>query len=445
MQLVLDDWQKEVLAYNGDLLICTGRRVGKTQIMAIKAAIYMTNHPNHQIVIASLTEDQAKLIIIMILDYLEKHYRGQIDKTPKNKPTMTRLVLKNKARAIARPVGQTGDSMRGFNGNVLILDELSRFNKLIMEAATPILLTTGGQIWGASTPFGKQGFFWKMFDQAHNKQDPDARFKVFYKSSEEVVNNRKINQSWTEKQREMAIRHLEKEKKDMSEMEYGQEYLGLFLDDLQRFFPDELIEKCCKLKRRGSAKGRTSLGADLARLGGDNNAYSIIDDPGTIPYRQVESIIEKGKLTPETERDIDMYAELWKASKIGIDAGSGSLGVSIYDHLRETKWRNKVVAMNNRAMVMDDEGKKKQRLMKEDYYENLKSMMEHNEILLLDDEKVKLSLMSVQEAFVIKNDQPTKKEIFSNPHSESHAVEALVRAAYLAKKEKSLNLWVRYN
>ena len=33
----LDKWQQEVLDYDGDILLCTGRRVGKTYILARKA------------------------------------------------------------------------------------------------------------------------------------------------------------------------------------------------------------------------------------------------------------------------------------------------------------------------------------------------------------------------------------------------------------------------
>ena len=36
--LILDDWQEEALKHKGDLLLCTGRQIGKTMIMSLKAA-----------------------------------------------------------------------------------------------------------------------------------------------------------------------------------------------------------------------------------------------------------------------------------------------------------------------------------------------------------------------------------------------------------------------
>ena len=119
MQIVLDDWQKEILDYEDNFLLCTGRQVGKTTIMARKAAQYMLKHPNSNIIVVSLTEDQAKLIIVMILDYLEKNHNKQILK--KNIYTnQSKVTLRNKASVLARPVGTTGDAVRGFTGDVLI-------------------------------------------------------------------------------------------------------------------------------------------------------------------------------------------------------------------------------------------------------------------------------------------------------------------------------------
>src|SRR3990167_10663520 len=228
-EIILDDWQEEVLNYDGNILLCTCRQVGKTFIMSRKCAKYMIEHSGSKIIICSLTEDQAKLIIVMILAYLEKNRNSLIAKG-KHKPTQNKINLLNKSQAIARPVGNTGDAVRGFTGDILILDEVSRFNELILTAAKPILMTTGGKIWMCSTPFGKQGFFYESF------LNKNKRFKVWHISSEEVINNREISESWSEKKKHEAIEFLKHEKADMSELQYGQEYLGLFLDDLSRFF-----------------------------------------------------------------------------------------------------------------------------------------------------------------------------------------------------------------
>lgn len=430
--MILDKWQREVLEHKGHFLLCTGRQVGKTTIMSIKAAKYMLEHQNSKIIIISLTEDQAKLIIVMILSYFEKYHRNKIQKG-KNKPTQSRIYLKNGSSCIARPVGNTGDAVRGFTGNVLIIDEASRMPELVFTSGKPTLLTTAGEIWICSTPYGKNGYFWEAYQNKNN------RYKIFQISSEEVIRNRKTSESWTEKQRKEALDFLENEKKDMSQTQYGQEYLGLFLDDLRQFFPDELIDKVCIRKRNVKIKnGKNYLGVDIARMGNDESTFEIITEIND-NYHHQENIVTTKTLTTETERRILNLSQIWKARKVGLDAGAGTLGVSILDHLLETKIRNKVIALNNRAIATDKTEKPKfQRLLKEDMYFNLLSMMESNEIQLLDDENVGLSLKSVQFEFVKTTSSQTKTRIFGNY---THIVEGIIRAAWLAKKEKSLNLW----
>ena len=433
--LRLDEWQEELLDHSGNMVLCTGRQVGKTTIMAIKAAKYMVEHEGSRIIIVSLTEDQAKLIIVMILDYLEKNHKRLIARG-KDKPTQNKLTLLNKSQALARPVGNTGDAVRGFTGDVLIIDEASRMPDLVWTAGRPTLLTTAGQIWMCSTPHGKQGYFWEAFQNKHDK------FKVFHISSEEVIHNRPISESWSEKQRVEAIEFLKHERADMSELQYGQEYLGLFLDDLRNYFSDELIEKCCVLERRPSViKGKEYyLGCDIARMGGDESTWEVIHKIDNENLIHVENITKTKILTTTTTDIIWELDKQYDFQKIYIDAGSGSLGVGIFDVLlKDDRTKRKVVAINNRARVLDREGKSKARILKEDLYDNLRTLMERGHIKLLNDPEVKLSLRSIQYEYRTNDKGLSNIKIFGNY---THIVEGLIRAAW-CQKEKSINIWVR--
>lgn len=430
----LDSWQEKILKTKGNILLCTGRQVGKTTVMAIKAANYMIEHPNTKIIVVSLTEDQAKLIIVMILTYLEKINRKLIARG-KNKPTQNRITLTNKSTVIARPVGNTGDAVRGFTGHVLIIDEASRMPDMVWAAGRPTLLTTAGEIWMCSTPHGKQGYFWEAY------QNKNSRFTVFHISSEEVIHNREISESWTKTQREEAINFLEGERREMSELQYGQEYLGMFLDELRRFFPDELIERCCILKRPQSLlKGRDYyMGVDIARMGDDESTFEIIHKINDQNLQQVENITTTKTLTTQTEQRIIDLDLLYDFQKIYIDAGSGSLGVGVFDHLLKTdNTKRKIVAINNRARPLDRDGKAKTKLLKEDLYDNLRSLMEKGYIRLLDDPEIKLSLASVQYEFMNNPHKISQMRIFGNY---THIAEGLIRAAWCSK-EKSLYLWI---
>jgi len=92
-------------------------------------------------------------------------------------------------------------------------------------------------------------------------------------------------------------------------------------------------------------------------MGDDEIAYCILNSSDTV-VRQIENIAEKKKLTTETEARIISLSNIYNAHKIGIDAGAGTLGVSIYDHLlNNPETRRKVIAINNRAIALDKEGK----------------------------------------------------------------------------------------
>ena len=431
-ELILDDWQKQILEYKGSFLLCTGRQVGKTTIMAIKAAEFMINNRNSQIIVVSLTEDQAKLIIVMILDYLEKHYKPWLKVAKSKKPTQSRITLSNGSSVIARPVGNTGDAVRGFTGDVLIIDEASRMPELAFAAATPVLMTTGGQIWICSTPAGKQGFFWRQYDAVISKRSD--RFKIWHISSEEVIYNRPESESWTEAKREDRIRFLENEKATKSKLEYGQEYLGEFMEDLMRYFQDEWIDDSCKGKPEPRmTDANYYLGVDIARMGGDETTFEIIRKVNKDTCIHVYHEAKTQTPTTWTEERIKELDKLWNFRKIYIDAGAGSLGVGILDHLlNDSQTKRKVEAVNNRKIVLDRDGKSKQRMLKEDLYDNLKNLGEKKQIVLLDDENVRLSLRSVQYEYIQKQAGFSQLRIFGNY---THIAEGLIRAAVCVKEK----------
>lgn len=290
----------------------------------------------------------------------------------------------------------------------------------------------------ASTPAGKEGYFYKRFKEAFEEQKPDARFKVFYKTTVDVVNERPISNEWTEEIRQGALRQIEEARKEMTELQFGQEYLGKFLDDLRMFFDEETINKCCVLKRQQTARENIFMGVDIARLGGDETTYEFIKKNGDESYIHVESIVRQGQFTTKTQQEIKDLTLSWNAKRVGIDAGSGALGVGVYDNLMDDNiMKRRLEAMNNRTISTTRDGKGRQRIFKEDLYFNLKSMMEKRWLYLLDDDNIKLSLRSIQ----IEWQPDGSAKIFG---SYSHIVEGLIRAAWLARKEKINKLMITW-
>jgi hypothetical protein len=443
MDIVLDDWQKEIIEdETNHILLAKGRRIGATHVFAIKAVEWLVkhhnNHPNSQIVCSSITEEQAQLIISFAHNYAIKKYKSYIAKG-KDKPTLNRLILKvnnNRRILIAKPVGATGSSARGFEGQVLMVDEGAFQPDVFWNAATPILATTGGRIWTWGTFNGRQGYFWRNYEKAKIKKDPKARFKVFEKNTEEILQEREISESWTLEQREGLRQHLEEEKEDMSDKAYAQEYLGIASLDKNQFYSDDWIDKVCVIneKEKVGIEGDFYSGFDLARMGGDQFTAETIKRISNINFRQVDHYARKLLKTTDNENLIIEFTKKWNSEKSGIDAGSGTLGVSVYDHLQEIYFMKKrIIAMNNRQISVNQE-KGKQRLFNEDMHDNLRSMGEKGEIKLFNNDEIKMSLRSVQWDYIEDSHGLTKVRIYGRF---THIAEGLIRAAWLAKKEKS--------
>ena len=436
MKIKYDDWQNEIMAYEGDICVNTGRQVGKTFTFAGKIGEYMRNNPNSRIIVVSLTEDQAQLIIVMVLDYLERNCKQFIQKG-KNKPTKSRIFLKNGASVISRPVGNTGDAVRGFTGDVLYIDEASGMPEMMWKAAMPTLATTGGQIWMSSTPRGKyvdgkgsmKNFFFKCFENL------DKRWKVFTISTEEVYKNRKISEAWDEEKRDKAIKFIENQKAILSDMEYRQEYMAEFLDDSRQWFPDELIRKCMVAKRPKEINKEwfTGMGNDIARMGEDAGTYEVFRLSNDRLIHLENQISYKQPITATADQIIGLD-DKYNLNKIFID-DEGSLGKGVFDILMTNdQVKRKVLGISNSKRVIDRWGKEKG-IKKTELYVTLLGLMEKGRIELLNDETIFQSFKSVQYAYTNDTRGTRHLKIFGH---DTHIVEGITRVTELLKY-KDLN------
>ena len=437
MKIHFDKWQQDFLETKGDKILCTGRQVGKTRICSKDAGDYAVNTKKSIVLMIAPTERQARNLFNMTLDYLMEDY-SKLIKMGKDRPTKSKIELKNGTKIYCLPTGVSGMGIRGLTIHRLYVDEASQVPEEVWSAVNPMLLTTGGDSIYLSTPFGARGEFYRCWINQDKAYDSFKRFSI---NSEKVVKERLITASWSERIREKALQRLDQAKARMSNREYAQEYLGEFIADLNRYFLDKTIRDVCILKRPGniSFNHEYVLGVDIARMGEDESSFEILQEREN-SIVQVENLITKKTLTTETEDriiNLDLQYD-FKNKGIGIDAGSGSLGVGIFDHLiRHDDIKGKVVAINNRARVMDRDGGKA-KLLKEDLYDNLLALMHRGQIKLLDDETIIESLRSIQYEYVKTEGKPTRLRIFGNY---SHVVEGIIRAAILAQT-KDFNMWI---
>jgi len=408
----LDTWQQEVLDTEGNICLRSGRQVGKSTVIGIKAAKYALESPNKLIMVISKTERQAFLLYTKILRNIVNTNKTQIKKG-KDRPTKSKIQLKNGSVIHCLPAGDTGYGIMGFTIDLLIADEAAFIPEEVWASIIPALAITRGSIWLLSTPFVKEGYYYRCFN--------DPSFTAFHTSSEDCP------------RKDQAF--LDYQKSWMTTAQYAQMYKGEFVDELRQFFPDSLIRKCCTLKRRPSIiKGRKYfIGCDVARMDRDEFTFEIVDRTDKRKLEHIESIVTKGVPIPESARRIMALNRQYNFKKEYID--SGGMGIAVCDMLREDNAnRRKVVEINNASRSIDWEEHKK-KIIKEDLYNNLKRLMENGEIQLLTDDEIKLSLKSIQG----EHQKDTGKlKIWG---SYSHIAEGLVRAAWCVK-DKHLNIYI---
>lgn len=433
----LDPWQQEIMEYEDNILLAKGRRIGATHTFGKKAVDFMATHsnkhPSSQIVCVSLTEDQAQLIIAFATNYAKEKYPKLVGKG-KNKPTLNRLTLvvgKEKRILLARPVGATGDAVRGFEGQILMVDEAPKMPKLFWAAARPILATTGGKIWMWGTFFGKDNYFYKQYVKCLNKP---GRFKVWNKNTEEVFEEREISEDWTEKQRKEALQFLEDERNDLSKLEYAQEYLAMASEDLTQLFSDDLIYSIMDLEIKSKFPGKKYLGVDVAREGGDEFVEFGINKISENRIEEEVIQVKKNLTIPQGADSIISLDKIHNFKRIYVD--DGGLGAGTLDLLKlNPQTRRKSEGINNKSKPINFDETRKRKILKEDLYANLLTIMQRGILHIRKSDEVFMSLKSVQ----VQHLEGGHIKIFGK---NTHIAEALVRAVW-GIKEKHLNIWIR--
>ncbi len=419
----LDKWQKEVLETKGNLCLCSGRQVGKSTVISIKAGNYAMKNSNKTIMIIAAVERSALLLFEKVLSHIYETNKNIIKKG-KDRPTKHTLKLINGSVIHCLPTGDSGYGIRGYTIDQLYADEAHFIKEDVWQAVTPMLVTTGGNINLLSTPFGSEGYFHRCFY--------DKKFKSIHVSTEEVAEQRQ------EPQRTMLKEFLKDEKERMTKLQYQQEYLGLFVGGIQRFITDDLINEMCTINSQDSyTPSRNKFqGIDIARMGGDECPMVSLDRINRERLIQFDLTIPEPQKLTDTARLILHKDKVINHKKIYMD--DGGLGVGVYDLLYEDRQtKNKVIGLNNASREIEktmNKGKtkiRKKTLLGEDMAMNFRTLAENGKIKLFDDPRIRQSLRSMQMDY-----SDGKLKIYGNY---SHIFEALKRAAWCIK-DKTLNI-----
>lgn len=413
MKISWDKWQREVLAHEGNCTLRTGRQVGKSEVISEKAARFAREHPNTLTMVVAASQRQSGLLFEKITARFKAAEFSE-------KPTLTRLILKNGARIYCLPTGRTGHFIRGFTIDLLIADEAAFIPETVWLAITPMLAVSRkergfGWIVLLSTPFGKGGYYYDSFT--------DKDFRSWHVSSEEC---KRIPKDF-----------LRKEKLRMTKAQYRQEYLGEFTDEFNQFFPTDLIKRQMTFiewdKKKDAIVGaRYYLGQDLARYGGDEVAYVIVEEHDG-KLKAVKTIARERVSTTTTVGETCVLDDRWSFNRIFTD--SGGLGGAVLDQLQERLGKRRVVGLDNSTKGIQVKGEEKRvKILKEDLYSFCLMLLETGKLELISD----LDLLRSMKSITFEYTADKKIKIFGNY---SHLTEALVRACWCLK-ERGLALFV---
>ena len=406
----LDEWQKNALKVEGDLSIRAGRQVGKSTVISKKAVNFALTNSNVKVLIIAAAQREASFLFEKVrceLETIEFNVFAE-------KPTMTKIVLKNGSEIHSLPTGRTGFLIRGQTIDLLIADEAAYIPELVWLSVIPMIVVSKttrkfGWIWLLSTPFGNTGFFRESF--------LNPSYTNFHISSEECP---RIDKQF-----------LEQEKRRLSRNQYLQEWCGEFIDSIDKFFPTKLIKECVEdmVPNENKLYGtKYFLGVDVARYGEDLNAFVVAEYTTEGDFKIIECFTSDRKALTQTRDEVIRLHAKYSFNRILID--DTGIGGGLTDMLQE-KFKSKVIGINNKSRAVSETRKKKN--MKEDLYSLALLLMEQGKVKIISDIDLFRSLDSVK--FEYSEDRNIR--IYGN---NMHLAEAFVRAIW-GVKEKSLKLF----
>jgi hypothetical protein len=413
-----DKWQKEVLDHEGNITLRTGRQVGKSEVVSAKAVKFAFDHPGTTILIIAASQRQSSLLFEKVKANIDRKSEEDGEDYYVEPPTLTKILLSNKSRIYSLPAGRTGYFIRGFTIDLLIADEAAYIPETVWTAVIPMLAVSRklrglGTLILLSTPFGKGGFFYDSF------ADPD--FRAFHISSEDCS---RIPRDF-----------LAKEKRRMTKQEYRQEYLGEFTDEWNQLFKTELVKKQMTFigwdfNSEYNTARKYYLGVDIARYGGDENAFVVVEVRKS-RLRVVQCSVTDRVSTLDTIGRVKALDRNFHFNRIFVD--DSGVGGAVTDVLQESLGR-KVFGINNSAKRLEVQGEEKKKgILKQDLYSNAINLLETGRLELISDMKLLKSLKSITFEYT----QEGNLKIFG---TYSHLAEAMVRACWCTK-EMGLRLY----
>jgi len=383
------DYQIDFLLDNSKRQIfVAGRQVGKTTMTAIKALFFALKNKGVLVLTLAPTFRQASILFDRIREMI---LRNPLLMALVERMTQTMVFFKNGSRIFCLPSGHTGETVRGYPADMVIIDEAAYVPDEVFVAIEPSLTTTHGWLLFLGTPAGKIGRFWEAWNSEH-----------FSKHHAKTEDNPLASKDFIEERR-----------KSLTEVQFAQEFLGEFAEEVDVFFPYRLVKPLMVLEPKEEVEEGWDycLGVDVARYGTDETAYVIVRTQDYENWQMVNYITTKKKpLTDVMGRIKDLHKK-WNFRSIVIDE-TGGLGAGVVDKLKEDG-----LPIEGFTFSPSD---------REKMYNNLKWLLEDKKVLLLNDIKLLNQFQSLRYEYTSAG----RLKIIKDERGHEDIVDALGIAVY---------------
>ena len=258
--------------------------------------------------------------------------------------------------------GVQKENLRGFTcTGVLVIDEAAYLTDDVLNIILPWTDFHKANILMTSTPFVKNGFFWKYYNygltNTHNTVTIDWCDDKFKEDMLKV----------------MSAERLKEYEATLPKNVFRMDYLGLFLDDEGSVFTEF---KKCVLNSNITPLDKLYVGIDWAAGNeNDDTAISIINQNGKQVYLEYFN-----NLTPTQQIDrIEHILLKYLKQIVVIQTELNSLGTPLTDFLKN---RSQLSTIKDKFIGFNTTNQSKNAIV-----QNLQIAFENNEISILDDAK----------------------------------------------------------
>lgn len=202
------------------ILLCCTRQWGKSTTTALRAAHRAIYRPGSLVLCVSPTDRQSGLLFDKVIEYMRK----APDSPRRVEDNKRSARLANGSRIVSLP--GSADTIRGYSApDMVLVDEAAFCEDALFGAVSPMLAVSGGELALLSSPYGKRGKYYEAWEASYGKEGDWECLRV------PATECARISPDF-----------LERERREMPEWLYRQEYGCEFVETLDSVFTHDQVQ-----------------------------------------------------------------------------------------------------------------------------------------------------------------------------------------------------------